>query len=96
MGTHEPEKLWSLWATEQIDIEMAMGYDLQNAVKLYKTQIANNATLRQLQGRIDTLEAKTKTQQTKIDRLQTLVDSLIAHTGMKPNPKGKKKPSQKG
>ncbi len=28
--------------------------------------------------------------------LRADVDSLIAHTGMKPNPKGKKKPPKKG
>ncbi|MCP4370729.1 MAG: hypothetical protein GY797_21840 [Deltaproteobacteria bacterium] len=28
--------------------------------------------------------------------LRAMVDSLIAHTGMKPNPKGKKKPPKKG
>jgi hypothetical protein len=28
--------------------------------------------------------------------LRADVDSLIAHTGMKPDPKGKKKPPQKG
>ncbi len=28
--------------------------------------------------------------------LRADVDSLIAHTGMKPNPKGKKKPSKRG
>lgn len=28
--------------------------------------------------------------------LRADVDSLIAHTGMKPNPKGRKKPPQKG
>ena len=28
--------------------------------------------------------------------LRATVDSLIAHTGMRPNPKGKKKPPKKG
>ncbi|MCP4369798.1 MAG: hypothetical protein GY797_17040 [Deltaproteobacteria bacterium] len=28
--------------------------------------------------------------------LRAMVDSLIAHTGMMPNPKGKKKPPKKG
>jgi hypothetical protein len=34
--------------------------------------------------------------QITLRNLRADVDSLIAHTGMKPNPKGKKKPPKKG
>jgi hypothetical protein len=33
---------------------------------------------------------------TTLSKLRADVDSLIAHTGMKPNAKGKKKPPKKG
>lgn len=34
--------------------------------------------------------------QITLRKLRADVDSLIAHTGMKPNPKGKKKPPKQG
>ena len=87
MSTHEPEKLLSLWATEQIDVNMATGYGLQNMVKLHKGQATTQIALRQLQGRVDALETKAQTQQTTIEKLQTLIDRLLVGTGIKTNNK---------
>lgn len=94
MGTYEPEKLLSLWTSEQIDVEMAMGYDLQNAVKLHNAQTAISVTLRQLQARIHTLETNVQTHQTAIKRFQTLIDGLLTQTGMK-SKKVEKEPPKK-
>lgn len=95
MSTYEPDKLVSLWAQEQIDIDMAMGYNLQNSAKLHKIQTATNISLYELRSKVDTLVAKDKARQAEIDRLQTLIDGLIAHTDIKPTSKGKQKPTKK-
>lgn len=94
MGTHEPEKLLSLWASKQIDVEMAIGHDLQNAVKLHKSQTAISVALRQLQTRIHALETNIQTHQTAIERFQTLIDGLLTRTGMKPTKVKKESPKK--
>lgn len=94
MGTHEPEKLLSLWASEEIDIKMAVGYHLQNTVKLQQGQTAIRTTLRQLQTQVNTLETKTQIQQTAIERLQRLIEGLLARLEMNPG-QAKKKPAKK-
>lgn len=75
MSTITPGELLSMWAKEQLTLEMATGHSLQNLVKIQKTIDAINISLYNI--RAD-------------------VDSLIAHTGMKPNAKGKKKPPKQG
>ncbi|MCP4372608.1 MAG: hypothetical protein GY797_31545 [Deltaproteobacteria bacterium] len=74
MSTVTPDKLLSMWAKEQLTLEMATGHILQNLAKMQTAIDALNITLYNL--RAD-------------------VDSLIAHTGMTPNLKGKKKPPKK-
>jgi hypothetical protein len=56
---------------------MVIGYDLQNAVNLHKNQTAIRINIQQIQGRMDTLETKIKTQQVEIDDLQTLMKKLL-------------------
>lgn len=56
------------------------------------TEMATGHTLQNLvkiQEAIDTI-------QVTLRNLRADVDSLIAHTGMPPNPKGKKKPLRRG
>lgn len=74
LSTVTPDKLLSMWAKEQLTLEMAAGHILQNLVKIQTTIDALNITLYNLHAD---------------------VDSLIAHTGMNPTPKGQKKPAKK-
>jgi len=56
------------------------------------TEMATGHTLQNLVK----MQEAIKTIQVTLHNLRADVDSLIAHTGMPPNPKGRKKPPKKG
>lgn len=69
MGTYDPKQILSDYANGNITIEMAMGHTLQHLDKLYELQTVANLNRYELRGRVDTLENRLNSLQTKIDRL---------------------------
>jgi hypothetical protein len=88
MSSHSPEKLLSLWATKQIDLGMAMGYELQNAAKLHQAQAEAKVELIELKNRVFNLEFETKALRGEVERLTNLVE--------KPLPSKKRKRGARG
>lgn len=82
MSTYKPEKLLSLWTTEQVDVEMAIGYDLQNSVKLHRAQIITSSDLNKLQTRVNDLETERDVLRKQLEKLQRIIDRLITFTGL--------------
>ena len=81
MSTYPPEKLLSLWATKQIDVDKGMGHSLQHIAKLYQSQTATNVELHQvtnefleLKNRIFNLEHEAKSLRSVVERLAVLVE----------------------
>lgn len=60
MGTVSPDELLRLWELEQITLEMAVGYLIQNQVKHDKAIQAANLSRSSLRADIDSLIVHTK------------------------------------
>lgn len=69
MGTYDPKQILSDYANGNITVEMAIGHALQHLDKLYELQTVANLNRYDLRGRVDTLENRLNSLQTKIDRL---------------------------
>ncbi|GAB4411651.1 MAG: hypothetical protein Fur0044_05720 [Anaerolineae bacterium] len=69
MGTYDPKQILSDYANGNITVEMAIGHALQHLDKLYELQTVANLNRYELRGRVDTLENRLNSLQTKIDRL---------------------------
>ncbi len=78
MSHHTPEKLWSLWQREQLDMDMATGQMLQNLVKHNRALVAANVTLYQLRDWVKTQQADLVTLKADLKQLQGVVDRLTA------------------
>ena len=63
MGTVSPTELLRLWKLEQVTLEMAIGYLIQNQVKLDRAIQAANISRSGLRTDVDGLIAHTKTDQ---------------------------------
>lgn len=77
MGTYDHKQVLSDYATSKITVEMAMGHALQHLDKLYELQTIANLNRYDLRGKVDTLEHRINTQQTKIDHLTSLVEKFL-------------------
>ena len=60
MGTMPPENLVTLWARDDMPVEMAIGHILQNLAKLQATVEANHRRIHQLQLTLENLIGKDK------------------------------------
>ena len=60
MGTMPPENLVTLWARDDMPVEMAIGHILQNLAKLQATVEANQRRIHQLQLTLENLIGKDK------------------------------------
>ncbi|MCP4372637.1 MAG: hypothetical protein GY797_31695 [Deltaproteobacteria bacterium] len=67
MGTMPPKELLTLWARDDMPIEMAVGHMLQNLAKLQASVEANHLKIRQLQTILESLIGKDRATQ-KITR----------------------------
>ncbi|MFQ5614615.1 MAG: hypothetical protein ACE5H9_21035 [Anaerolineae bacterium] len=65
MGTMPPKKLLTLWARDDMPVEMAVGHTLrvQNLAKLHASVEANHLRIRQLQSALESLTGKDKVTQ---------------------------------
>jgi hypothetical protein len=60
MGTMPPKDLLTLWAKDNMPVEMAIGHILQNLTKLQATVEANQRRIHQLQFTLENLTGKNK------------------------------------
>lgn len=58
MGTMPPKELLTLWARDDMPVEMAIGHILQNLAKLQAAIEANHLKIRHLQTALDNLIGK--------------------------------------
>jgi hypothetical protein len=58
MGTVKPDELLKLWALEEVSVEMAIDYTLQNLVKIQTSVEALTRSLYNLQSDVSNLIAQ--------------------------------------
>jgi len=63
MGTMPPKELLTLWARDDMPVEMAVGHILQNLAKLQTSVEANHLKIHQLQTALESLIGKDKATQ---------------------------------
>lgn len=63
MGTMPPKELLTLWARDDMPVEMAIGHILQNLAKLQTNIEANHLNIRQIQSTLENLIGKDKVTQ---------------------------------
>jgi hypothetical protein len=63
MGTMSPKELLTLWARDDMPVEMAVGHILQNLAKLQAYLEANHLKIRRLQTALESLIDKDKATQ---------------------------------
>ncbi len=77
MSTYPIEKILSEYENSRMNVEMAVGHNLQHTNKLYEAQTAANVSRYEMRGKIDTLENTVNALQAKVDRLTALIEKFL-------------------
>ena len=77
MSTYDNKQVLSDYANGSITVEMAVGHTLQHLDKLYELQTIATMNRYELRGKVDSLESKLFSLQTKVDWLASLVEKWL-------------------
>ena len=82
MSTYPIEKVLSEYEHDRMNVEMAVGHNLQHTSKLYQAQTAANVEHYDLKNRVFNLEFEVKSLRGEVERLTT--------TQVKPSPSSRR------
>jgi hypothetical protein len=87
MGTIEAQKLLNKWKIEELTVEMAIGHIVQHLVILHDINQQAGQSRTQIKDAIAAINIT-------LANLRADVDALIAHTGMPPDQKPRRRPGR--